>query len=87
MIREDRELLAELAKLNRTVPNLVLGLMDGSVPAEAQITFGQWMAAIGEVLIAHADAGSGEWPLAPTHVVHRFSASDAEASSRSTNWT
>ncbi|MGH3626579.1 MAG: hypothetical protein ACRDRL_03945 [Sciscionella sp.] len=60
MIREDRELLAELAKLNRMVPSVVLGLMEGTLPADAQAVFGQWLIAIGEVLLTRAE-GEDTW--------------------------
>ncbi|MGH3937031.1 MAG: hypothetical protein ACRDTG_00110 [Pseudonocardiaceae bacterium] len=39
MIREDRELLAELARLNTDMPSLALRMMDGSASVREQVTF------------------------------------------------
>ncbi len=41
MIREDRELLAELARLNTDVVPLAMRVMDGSVTAEEQCAFAE----------------------------------------------
>ena len=46
MIREDRELLAELARLNRDVVPLATRIMDESVTAEEQYAFAQRLIAM-----------------------------------------
>lgn len=53
MIRETRELLAALSKLNREVPNVMLGIVDGSLPVEKQIEFGELLKLAGEAMQEH----------------------------------
>ncbi len=48
MIRDDRELLAELARLNTDMPSLALRIMGGSVTASEQWHYGQWLIAAGQ---------------------------------------
>jgi hypothetical protein len=55
VIREDRELLAELARLNRAMASLALCIMDGSVTAGEQRDYAQRLIAAGERLRARAD--------------------------------
>jgi hypothetical protein len=52
--RETRELLAALSKLNQQVPNVVLGIVDGSLPIEKQVEFGDLLVEAGRALQAHA---------------------------------
>ena len=55
MIREDRELLAELARLNRTMASLAMRIMDGSASAGEQRDYAQRLIAAGNRLGARAD--------------------------------
>lgn len=55
MIREDRELLAELARLNSTMASLALRMMDGSATAGEQRDYAQRLIAAGERLRARVD--------------------------------
>jgi hypothetical protein len=55
VIREDRELLTELARLNRAMASLALRVMDGSVGATEQRDYGQRLIAAGERLRRRAD--------------------------------
>ena len=55
MIREDRELLAELARLNSAMASLALRMMDGSATAGEQRDYAQWLIAAGERLRARVD--------------------------------
>lgn len=55
MIREDRELLAELARLNTDVVPLAMRLMEGSATAQDQRIFAQRLIAAGERLRYRAD--------------------------------
>ncbi len=50
MIREDRELLAELSRLNREMTPLALGIMDGSASAAEQQKYAERLIAVGERL-------------------------------------
>ncbi|MGH3670947.1 MAG: hypothetical protein ACRDSH_09960, partial [Pseudonocardiaceae bacterium] len=50
-----RELLAELARLNRTMAALALGIMDGSASAGEQRDYAQRLIAAGTRLHARAD--------------------------------
>lgn len=50
MIREDRELLAELARLNGDMASLALRVMDGSASAGEQQHYAQRLIAAGERL-------------------------------------
>jgi hypothetical protein len=65
MIREDRELLAELARLNRDMASLAMCIMDGSATASEQQHYAQRLIAAGEQLQRRADetaeaVGDGE---------------------------
>ena len=55
MIREDRELLAELARLNSAMASLALRIMDGSATAGEQRDYAQRLIAAGTRLRARAD--------------------------------
>lgn len=59
MIREDRELLAELSRLNREMTPLALRIMDGSASAAEQQEYAERLIAVGERLRwrAHEMAG------------------------------
>ena len=59
MIREDRELLVELARLNRAMPALGLRVMEGSASASEQRHYGERLMAVGERLKRRADGMSG----------------------------
>ncbi|MGH3901169.1 MAG: hypothetical protein ACRDTA_23550 [Pseudonocardiaceae bacterium] len=48
MIREDRELLAELAQLNTAVAPLAMCIMDGTASAAEQQNFARRLIAVGE---------------------------------------
>ena len=48
MIREDRELLAELARLNTAMASLAMGIMDGSASAVEQHDYAQRLIVAGE---------------------------------------
>ncbi len=50
MIREDRELLAELAKLNTALTPLAMRIMDGSASTAEQQDYAQRLIAAGERL-------------------------------------
>lgn len=56
MIREDRELLAELARLNGEMASLGLRIMDGSASAAQQANYAERLIAAGERLRRRADA-------------------------------
>ncbi|MGH4010173.1 MAG: hypothetical protein ACRDTH_18795 [Pseudonocardiaceae bacterium] len=55
MIREDRELLAELARLNGDMASLGLRIMEGSASAIEQQHYAQRLIATGERLWCRAD--------------------------------
>lgn len=55
MIREDRELLAELARLNGDMASLGLRVMEGSASAAEQRHYAQRLIAVGERLQRRAD--------------------------------
>lgn len=55
MIREDRELLAELARLNGDMVSLGLRIMEGSASAVEQQHYAQRLIAAGERLRRRAD--------------------------------
>lgn len=55
MIREDRELLAELARLNTAMASLALRIMDGSASMTEQQNYAQRLIAAGERLQRRAD--------------------------------
>lgn len=46
MIREERELLAELARLNRSMASLALRIMDGSASAAEQVDYARRLIAV-----------------------------------------
>ncbi|MGH3843797.1 MAG: hypothetical protein ACRDS0_20475 [Pseudonocardiaceae bacterium] len=60
MIREDRELLTELARLNRAMAALAMRIMEGSANAAEQQDYAQRLIAAGERLRRRAvtDAGA-----------------------------
>lgn len=58
MIREDRELLTELARINREMAPLALRIMDGSASAAEQQTYAQRLLAVGERLGRRAAAAA-----------------------------
>ncbi|MGH3928053.1 MAG: hypothetical protein ACRDTT_35180, partial [Pseudonocardiaceae bacterium] len=55
MIREDRELLAELARLNTEMASLALRVMDGSASADEQQDYAQRLISAGQRLRRRAD--------------------------------
>ena len=55
MIREDRELLAELARLNTDMPSFALRIMDGSAGPTEQSHYAQRLIAVGQRLKRRAD--------------------------------
>jgi hypothetical protein len=55
VIREDRELLTELARLDRAMASLDLRVMDGSAGSAEQRDYGQRLIAVGERLRRRAD--------------------------------
>lgn len=59
MIREDRELLAELALLNGDMPTLALRIMDGSASAAEQQHYAQRLIAVGRRLQCRAEQVGG----------------------------
>lgn len=79
MIRADRELLAELARINGDMPTLGLRMLDGSAGVAEQEHYGQRLIAVGERLRRRAEGMVGvviegepeiQEPLAlPAHAV------------------
>lgn len=67
MTREDRELLAELARLNTDLPSLALKIMDDSATANDQWQYGQRLIAAGLRLQRRAD-DTGDAVIEPFHV-------------------
>lgn len=55
MIRDDRELLAELARLNREMTSLAMRIMEGSASTAEQQDYAQRLIAAGERLWRRAD--------------------------------
>ncbi|MCA1671241.1 MAG: hypothetical protein LC799_03225 [Actinobacteria bacterium] len=55
MIREDRELLAELARLNGDAASFALRIMDGTAGVAEQRRYAQRLIAVGERLKHRAD--------------------------------
>ncbi len=55
MIREDRELLAELARLNTDMASLGMRIMEGSAHAAEQAAYARRLIAAGERLRRRAD--------------------------------
>ncbi len=58
MIREDRELLAELARLNTAMASLALRMMDGSASAGEQHDYACRLIAAGERMRKRADGAT-----------------------------
>lgn len=56
MIREDRELLAELARLNGDMASLGLRIMEGCASTAEQAHYAQRLISVGERLQRRADA-------------------------------
>ncbi len=59
MIREDRELLVELARLNTDAASFALRIMDGSASVAEQLHYAQRLIAVGERLQRRADGMRG----------------------------
>jgi hypothetical protein len=59
VIREDRVLLTELARLNSDMPSLALRIMDGSASAAEQQSFAQRLITAGEQLKERVNATRG----------------------------
>lgn len=59
MIREDRELLAEMARLNGDMAALAMRVMEGSASAAEQQHYAQRLIAAGERLQRRADGTGG----------------------------
>lgn len=59
MIREDRELLTELARLNTDMAPLAMRVMDGSASAAEQTHYAQRLIAAGEGLQRRANETAG----------------------------
>lgn len=59
MIREDRELLAGLARLNSDMVPLAMKMMAGSATADEQYSFSRRLMALGERLERRANATGG----------------------------
>ena len=59
VIREDRELLTELSRLNREMAEFALRLMDGSASAAEQQNYAQRLMAAGERLQRRATKTGG----------------------------
>ncbi len=59
MIKEDRELLTELARLNTAMAPLVLRIMDGTASDAEQHTYAKRLIAAGEWLQRRADDDRG----------------------------
>lgn len=59
MIREDRELLAELARLNSDMASLGLRIMEGAASAAEQAHYAQRLIAAGKRLQQRADRIGG----------------------------
>ncbi len=60
MIREDRELLAELARLNTDMAALGMRIMEGSASEAEQQHYAHRLIAVGERLRRRADGMRGE---------------------------
>ena len=59
MIREDRELLTEMSRLNREMASFALRMMEGSVSATEQQDYAQRLIAAGERLRRRATETAG----------------------------
>jgi len=58
VIREDRELLTELARVNRGIMTFAMRVMEGSAEVEEQCMFGARLIAIGEAVQKRAQRGA-----------------------------
>ena len=54
VIRETRELLAALHKLHQAMPNVLVGIWDGSLPPDKQVAFGDLLVDAGDLVREHA---------------------------------
>jgi hypothetical protein len=68
MIHEDRELLAELARMNRDLAPLAMRIMEGSADAAEQRHYGKRLIAAGQRLCHRADE-SGRFVIAGEFIV------------------
>lgn len=59
VIREDRELLAEMARLNTDMASLAMGIIAGSASAAEQTHYAQRLIAVGQRLQRRADDTPG----------------------------
>jgi hypothetical protein len=59
VIREDRELLAEMARLNTAMPSFAMRVMDGTASVAEQQDYARRLIAAGERLWRRADEMSG----------------------------
>ncbi|MGH3973226.1 MAG: hypothetical protein ACRDS9_07865 [Pseudonocardiaceae bacterium] len=59
MIREDRELFAELARLNSDMASLAMRIMEGSASTAEQAHYAQRLIAVGERLQRRANEAPG----------------------------
>lgn len=59
MIREDRELLAELARVNSDVAPLAMQIMEGSATAEGQRALARRLVCLGQRLRERAEQAGG----------------------------
>ncbi|MGH3908907.1 MAG: hypothetical protein ACRDTE_32695 [Pseudonocardiaceae bacterium] len=59
MIREDRELLAEMARLNTDMASLAMRIIDGSASAAEQAHYAQRLIAVGQRLQRRANETPG----------------------------
>jgi hypothetical protein len=59
VIRDDRELLAELARLNSAMASFALRIIEGSASGEEQRHYAQRLIAVGERLRRRADGIPG----------------------------
>jgi hypothetical protein len=66
--REDRELFAELARLNCGMAEFCMGVMDGSVSAAEQVDYAERLIAVGERLRARAELVAGAIAVVETVV-------------------
>jgi hypothetical protein len=54
MLRENRELLAELKRICNQAGQFALGFMAGELSAEAEAAYAQHLIAVGEGILLHA---------------------------------
>lgn len=59
MIREDRELLAELARLNTDMVSFAMRIMDDSASEDEQVRYAQRLIAAGQRLQRRANEAAG----------------------------